>query len=279
MAGALPLLFPDGHLLSARWRIAAAFLTIGVVGLIATIVLYPGTLDTPRPVQSPFPKWADDATLNRLSYGFLIVMAAGIVGGGISLILRWQQSSGVVREQLKWLALAVALVVLAMPLSISIQPIPTAIFIAAIATIPLAIGLAVLRYRLYEIDAFISRTVVFGALTAVLTGLFAALQKLFQTVFVAATGNESDAALVITTLILATAFTPLKRSIERTVERRLSDGRVRGAAPASVAMGDRARPSGDPAWDPSDLETMLRRVVREEVRAAMTGPLATTDKG
>jgi hypothetical protein len=90
----------------------------------------------------------------------------------------------------------------------------------AMGFLPLAIGLAILRYRLYEIDRIVNRALVYGALTAILAGLYAASIRLFQALFVTVTGEGSDAALVLTTRVLATSFTPIKRRLEAIVERR-----------------------------------------------------------
>lgn len=261
MAGAVPLLFPDGSLASPRWRPVAWLMAVSAAALIAIITLDPDALDTPRFVQRPFTMPIPDATLNTASYVALAGLGFSIVGAGLSLILRWRRATGVVREQLKWLALSVAFVVATMWLAIVPNPLAVALFIVAIGTVPLAVGVAVLRYHLYDIDTVISRTLVFGLLTAVLTGLFAGLQRLFQAIFVGVTGNESDAAIVITTLVLAAGFAPMKAALERFVSRRF-------AASASGPSNGAPAVVGGPELAP-DLEAALRRVVREEMRTAL----------
>ncbi len=268
LAGAIPLVFPDGHLPSRRWRPVAWAMTASAGLLCAIIVAYPSALETVRLVRRDFRVPIADATLEAAAYVALAVLGSAVIAGGASLFLRWRSSSGVVREQLKWLALSVGLVIATMWLSVIPGPVTAAIFIAAMTTVPVAVGIAVLRYRLYEIDAVISRTLVFGALTAILTGAFAAIQKLLQTIFVSATGNESDAATIITTLILATAFAPLKKGLEKIAERRFgshlaNDGEEDDRGSASTRAGGAAV-----AALPGDLEEMLRRVVREELRAS-----------
>jgi hypothetical protein len=157
--------------------------------------------------------------------------------------------------------LSVAFVVATMWLAIVPNPLAVALFIVAIGTVPLAVGVAVLRYHLYDIDTVISRTLVFGLLTAVLTGLFAGMQRLFQAIFVGVTGNESDAAIVITTLVLAAGFAPMKSALERFVSRRFASS-ASGPSSSSSAV------AGGPELGP-DLEAALRRVVREEMRTAL----------
>lgn len=272
MAGAMPLIFPDGRLPSRRWRPAAWLLIGSTVALIAIITAFPSAIDTPRIVRRDFRIPIDDATLNSLSYVALSGLGISVVAAGASVFVRWRSATGVVREQLKWLAYSVGLVIATMWLSIVPNPLASAAFILAIASMPVAVGIAVLRYRLYEIDAVISRTLVFGALTAILTGGFAALQKGLQEVFVAVTGNESDAATIITTLVLATAFVPLKKGLEGLVQRRLD----RGKLPTRDAVETPAVGAvhGDPG-----LEELLRRVVREELDRAMTAIAAAPTVG
>ena len=93
----------------------------------------------------------------------------------------------------------------------------------AISIIPVTLTIAILRYRLYEIDLIINRALVYGALTAILAGLYSASISLFQKAFVALTGEKSDAAIVITTLILASAFTPIRTRLQAVVDRRFRD--------------------------------------------------------
>ena len=91
------------------------------------------------------------------------------------------------------------------------------------ALVPVAIGIAILRYRLYDIDILIRRTAVYVPLTAILAGLYAALTALLQRLFIAATGERSDAAVIASTLLLATLFTPVKGWLQGVVDRRFRD--------------------------------------------------------
>jgi hypothetical protein len=266
LLGYVPLLFPDGHLLSRRWRPVAWLIGLALAGSVAAIAVQPNVGGAGSMVPYPFEPPLDAAVVDVVYWAASLGMAVGFALAIASLWLRWRRSSGVEREQLKWLAWAGGLVLLAIPISLLPLRLAQALFIFAVATVPLAVGIAILRYRLYDIDAVISRTLVFGALTAILAGLFAGLQRLFQTVFVSATGNESDAALVITTLVLATLFAPLKRSLEKIVESRFRE-------PATVDSGattpEQSPGQAVPATADSDLEAILRRVVRDEIRAAL----------
>jgi hypothetical protein len=95
--------------------------------------------------------------------------------------------------------------------------------VLALAAFPVAAGIAILKYRLYDIDLLINRTLVYVPLTGILAGLYAASIALFQKLFVGITGEKSDAAIVITTLILASSFTPIKNSLQSTVDKRFKE--------------------------------------------------------
>ena len=272
LLGFVPLFFPDGHLLSARWRPVVWLIAVGMVGLIGTTALSPNVGNTGSTFAYPFGSPLDPATASVVWSASWLISVSGVVLYMASLWLRWRRSSGVEREQLKWLAWAGGLVVVTIPFANLPFKLTQAIFILTVATVPLAVGIAVLRYRLYEIDAVISRTLVYGALTAILAGLFAGLQRLLQGAFVTVTGNESDAAWAISALILAGSFAPLKGALERVVARRFKDPKAGEAG----AGGGPAVVTASAAWTAAgggeageDLEAMLRRVVREELAVAM----------
>jgi hypothetical protein len=93
----------------------------------------------------------------------------------------------------------------------------------ALSLVPVCLTISILRYRLYEIDFFINRALVYGGLTAILAGVYTASIRLFQSMFIAVTGDESDAAIVLTTLVLASAFTPVRTRLQTAVDRRFKD--------------------------------------------------------
>jgi len=92
-----------------------------------------------------------------------------------------------------------------------------------LSIIPVTQSISILRHRLYDIDLIINRALVYGALTAILAGLYSGSISLFQKVFIALTGEKSDAAIVVTTLILASTFTPIKTRLQAVVDRRFRD--------------------------------------------------------
>jgi hypothetical protein len=102
-------------------------------------------------------------------------------------------------------------------------PFDTALYLPSLIIFPISVALAILRYRLWEIDDFVNYAFVYGASTAILAGVFAAMTGFLQRLFVATTGEKSDAATIITTLIIAAAFTPLKDRVQKFVDRHLSE--------------------------------------------------------
>ena len=158
---------------------------------------------------------------------------------------------------LKWVAAAVAVFAVGLVLSVLLPPLDT--FAWVMPVLPVAVGIAVLRYRLYDIDVLIGRALVYVPLTAILAGLYAASVALFQRLFTAITGETSDAAIVLTTLILAAIFTPARKTLENAVERRFKPAQPTPQAAASPALVP-----DDPA-----LERRIADVARAVVRDAL----------
>jgi len=136
---------------------------------------------------------------------------------------------GVERQQIKWFAYSVAIfamgvVLIVIPLAIDTPPwyerTATAIFAAISPAIPVSIGIAILRYRLYDIDRLINRTLVYGSLTVTLVALYLGGIVLLQGVFVLLTGQQSTLAVVASTLLIAATFNPLRRRIQSFIDRR-----------------------------------------------------------
>ncbi len=247
------LLFPEGRALSRRWGAVIPWLGAGVAVAIVGRATVPGPVSNYPSVDSPLTiggPWSQPAFL--LGGVIFLAAAAACV---LSLVIRWRRSSGDEREQLKWLAFVGIPLVAVAPLAASV-PIAADLVIAFGVAMPVAIGIAVLRHRLYDIDELIGRTVVYGALTAILAGVYTAALKLFNELFVQLTGAQSESSIILATLVLAAAFTPVRKSLEGVVERRFKPATVRAGLPAD-----------------SSLATMtvgqLEAVVRDAVRAAI----------
>jgi hypothetical protein len=159
-------------------------------------------------------------------------VAVLLVAAASSVFMRLRRAIGVERQQIKWFAYAAAATVIGLVLAYVIpevidvplwfERIGYAILLSLIPTIPISIGIAILKYRLYEIDILINRTLVYSSLTLMLAlvylGVVTATQALFQTL----TGHEQLPQLVVvaSTLVIAALFTPLRRRIQSFIDRR-----------------------------------------------------------
>ena len=236
------LLFPDGRLPSRRWRplawLSGAVIVLGSV----SIAFDPGPLSGLGEVRNPFglegAPWVADA--------FNIVfplLPLCILASALSLVLRFRRSRGEERQQIKWIAFAASLVGLLFLSGIVTSFIPwealttggrlpswlenlervlEQVIALSYAGVPIAVGLAVLRYRLYNIDLLINRTLVYVALTATLALIYFGGVATTQAIFRALTGQEQQPqlAVVVSTLVIAALFNPLRRRIQSFIDRR-----------------------------------------------------------
>ncbi len=219
----LPLYFPDGRLVSPRWGWVVRLALVFIVVLAVTSALKPGEIQeegvvNPLGVEALRPIFD---VLDMLVFGvyFLLLFASAA-----SLVVRFRRSGSVARQQIKWLALAAVAIPIWFLINAPIQAAVPTLFIVLDAFIgstlmPLAAGIAILRYRLYDIDVVINRALVYGVLTALLAlvyfGGIAALQGLLR----ALTGQESSLAVVASTLAIAALFSPLRRRIQGFIDR------------------------------------------------------------
>ena len=163
--------------------------------------------------------------------GVVLIVAAGLAAL-VSLAFRYRRAGTVERAQLKWLVYAAAVIVVAVLAQIPIAStnLQNAISIGAVALVPVAIGIAVLRYRLYDIDRVISRTVAYAIVTGLLVGIYAGLVLLATQVL----GIHASVAVAAATLAAAALFSPVRRRVQRAVDRRFN--RARYDADQTVAV-------------------------------------------
>ena len=212
------LLFPDGRLLSARWWPAAATSVAALVLRLAA-----NTIDSSL----------KDEVANDLDTVGVVLTIGSTIAGLAALTLRWRRAGSILRQQLKWMTAAATLVAGAFVADVAlniwnqefVRQFEFIVFIVAYVSIPFAAGASILRYGLYEIDLIINRAIVYVALTAILAGLYAGFTASLQKLFIAATGQSSDAAIIITVALIATLFTPVRNSLQRLVDRRFKDTR------------------------------------------------------
>ncbi|MGH2377851.1 MAG: hypothetical protein ACRDGT_05190 [Candidatus Limnocylindria bacterium] len=261
--------FPDGRPASRRWR--AVVLSAPPVTFLITLLW---ALATP-PAAIPGPPILDplglgpDHPLHTVAGMSALALAVYLVLGGASLYARMRHAGAVERQQIKWVALAAAIAGPAFAASLVTALVPTdpaiakAAQVSSIATVllfPVAVGVAILRYRLYDIDVLINRTLVYGSLTASLAGAYVASVLLLQTLLRPLTGG-SDIAVAVSTLAVVALFQPLRRRIQDWVDRRFYRSRY-DAQRTIDAFTSRLRAQ----VDLGDLERELVGVVAETVR-------------
>jgi hypothetical protein len=220
----LPLLFPDGHPPSHRWRPVALLggLSIGLTVVSAMILLWPE--------RGPALVTGDESPSHVLNVlvDFIAVPMLFVAGLGavISVLVRFRRARGDERQQIKWFASAAALsLVWNIVFGQYTRGLPEAIvalsFLLVIPSVPIATGIAILRYRLYDIDRIINRTLVYGLLTAILGGVYFGGVTVTQALLRTLTSQEQLPQLVVvaSTLVIAALFNPLRRRIQSFIDR------------------------------------------------------------
>jgi uncharacterized membrane protein YhdT len=224
----LYLLFPTGRLPSRRWRWVAWLIAALVLAGVITSAFSSGALmGVLGPIRNPLGIEGFTGVYKALLYFISPVALSAVV---LSVFMRLRRAAGVERQQIKWFAYAAAASVMATSLAYLVpgvidtplwfERMGFALNIAFIPAIPIAIGIAILRYRLYDIDRIINRTLVYGALSATLVALYFGGIVMLQRVFVLLTGQQSTLAVVASTLLIAALFTPLRRLIQGFIDRR-----------------------------------------------------------
>jgi hypothetical protein len=239
----LPLLFPDGRLPSRRWRpVAWAAGVLAVIAVLDTMfkpASYPGF----ALVRNPLGIYAWDGLFEILDVATDIVFVLLIVLTPVALLERVRRAGPVERLQIRWFVFAGCIVVLGFisdtlhGIVPGMEDVSVVLTVAAVTALPVAVGIAILRYRLYEIDVIINRTLVYGLLTAVLAGVYTANLAIFERLFVAITGEQSDLAIVMTLFVLTTVFTPIKNLLQSAVDQRLKPVKTE-VAPSGTGLDD-----------------------------------------
>jgi hypothetical protein len=221
----LLLLFPTGRLPARRWR----FVTWAVVvaGALALMVgPFASHEDGFLPGENPLGVGGTlGEAISVFVLGAVMVVLIAIVPSALSLVLRYRRAGGVERQQLKWFAYAAVLWVASFLVQFFYEPPGAwdALYETVLgAGLYVAVGVAILRYRLYDIDVLINRTLVYGALTAMLAAVYFGGVTAMQAVFGALTSQQEQPqlAIVVSTLIIAALFNPLRRRIQAFIDRR-----------------------------------------------------------
>ena len=265
------LLFPTGRLPTPRWR-PVAWVIVGGIFVLSVLTAFESGRLQDIPVSNPTGIEQASGILAVIRGILFPILVGGIFAVAASVIVRFRRARGEERQQLKWFAYSVSFLVGSLGLGLlntemlhnrAIEYAAGISGIVAVVAVPTAIGVAILRYRLYEIDIIINRTLVYGALTATLVGVYFGGIVVLQRVFVALTGEQSTLAVVASTLAIAALFNPLRRRIQGLVDRRFYR-RKYDARKILEAFSVRLR-------DETDLEALnedLVEVVRETMQPA-----------
>jgi hypothetical protein len=232
----LPLYFPDGRLLSPRWRPVLWLALLFSVGFgVVFGALYPGEVDELSPgVGGDVPGVVNPLGIEALQpldrvtqidIILAVVLLVIVLCSVASLVIRFRRSNGEERQQMKWLTYAAAayfatlLLLMSLPADSAWYRAVDALSTLVLAGLPVAVGIAILKYRLYDIDILINRTLVYGSLTATLVVLYFGGIVVLQRMFVLLTGQQSTLAVVASTLLIAALFNPLRRRIQSFIDR------------------------------------------------------------
>src|SRR5215213_4078670 len=273
----LLLLFPNGRLPSRRWR------PVGWLAVAAMVTLGCGVAFMPGPLPD-YPQIRNPVGLTLLEGSFLagevgsilayLSLVASTVLSASSMVVRFRRAVGEERQQIKWFAFAAGFAALGWvvnTLAYANVGGTESLFLAvaqllqllSLLGIPLAVGIAILKYRLYDIDVIINRTLVYGSLTATLALVYFGCVTATQALFRALTGQQELPQLVVvaSTLVIAALFTPLRRRIQSFIDRRFYRSKY-DARKTLEAFSARLR-------DETDLQALngeLTRVVRETMQ-------------
>jgi hypothetical protein len=277
------LLFPDGRLPSARWRPVAWLASASLASVMMAAALGPELIDeagaavpngAPRTIRNPFGLQGTGPFFHGVeTTAILVFVVCCALPAVVSLFLRYRRATGEQRQQLKWLAyvaamLAVGIFVVSDLLgavwgrTAAVSAVTQALDVAPVLGIPIAVGIAILRHRLYDIDVVINRTLVYGTLTATLAAAYLGSVLVLRLLLSPLTG-ESDLAVAGSTLAVAALFGPARTRIQAVVDRRFYRRRY-DAARTLEAFSGRLR-------DELDLATLgadLQRVVTDTLQPA-----------
>jgi len=259
----LLLLFPDGRLPSPRWRVVTLCAALGIAGEFLAGVLLPGPIEDFPGIANPYavdvPAWLEVIPA--------VLTAVGILGSALSLLVRFRRADFAQRQQIKWLAYAGAVaaptIIVGVATYGALGPaVAGAVIQGAVLTLPVAAGVAIMRYRLYDIDVVVNRTLVYGALTATLAGAYVGGVLLLRLALDPVV-DESELAVAGSTLAVAALFRPARARIQSFVDRRFYRSRYDAGRTLELFSG-RLREELDLAALSAD----LREVVRETMQPA-----------
>jgi hypothetical protein len=261
---ALVLIFPAGRVPSRRWSWVLAALLTGAFLLGVNTLLRPGTVFDPLPVQNPAGLDGAGTWLDVVEAAGALLLVPAAVVTYLGALWRFRRARGVERQQFKWFALAACFLLVSFVLTMvpRLEGVTMALIGLGFAGIPVAVGIAILRYRLYDIDRVISKTLVYGSLTVILGAAYAGFVLAGQALFASFAGG-SNLAIAVSTLVVAALFLPLRSRVQSLVDRRFYRRRY-DARRTLEAFGTRLRER----VELEGLRVELEGVVRETMQPA-----------
>jgi hypothetical protein len=277
----LLLVYPDGRLISRRWRPVAAAVLAWAGLMTVVLVLYPEAVGGGGPRPAIGLGGAAGELLRRFALSSFtpVPPLAFLAAGAVSLVVRARRSHGDERQQIKWLAYAAALLALTFPLAgLPVAPwlgdvIATLLWLA-VWGLPVAIGVAILKYRLYDIDRLVSRTLAYALLTALL-GLVYAVGVFTLSRLLDPADGESELAVAASTLAVAALFQPLRRRLQGAVDRRFNRRR-HDAARTIQAFSARLRDEIDLDTLSEELLAVVNQTMQPTQASLWLGPQGAT---
>jgi hypothetical protein len=216
----LVLLFPAGSIPSPRWRLPSRLVPVGFVIVWLVLATAP-EFDKPFDTYHNPLSFTEDDSYIVVVFALIAACLLTTAAAAINLIARFWRSAGDEREQYKWLAFAAALLIVSFPFAAvgNYSGLGGALVSVALIALPVALGVAVLKYRLYEIDLLINRTLVYVPLTAILVGLYTAVVGVLKTIVTDETHANTDTAVALTTVLVVAILTPVKNLLQSVVDR------------------------------------------------------------
>jgi hypothetical protein len=263
------LFFPDGKLPSSRWRPVAWLVLVNAALSVAPFAFAPAPLEgfyAGSPVTNPVGIQGSERLLDLGESVTIVLLIPISISLILAFIVRFRRAHGEERQQIKWVAYGVAVFAFAV-IVVSVWPsldgstVGSVLFLAGFVAIPSAMALAILKYRLYDIDVVINLTLVYAILTAMLALAYGVSIALLQGTLIALTGQSSQLAVVASTLVIAALFNPLRRRVQGLVDRRFYR-RKYDAAKTLEEFGSSLREEVDLENLTSDLVAVVEKTIQ-----------------
>ena len=262
----VPLLFPSGEFLSPRWRMLGWFGGAAILLNSFAVATLPGAMDSAAGIHNPF---GINKGIDLQALLFPMLYAPSLVAAALSLVVRFHRAGETQRAQIKWLAYAAALLALALAVGTVVFPsaarssfsfqLLSNLTVLALGAVPVAVGVAILKYRLYEIDRLINRTLVYGALTALLAVAYFVIVVALQNIIPGA--GDSDLTIGGSTLAVAALFRPLRARVQDFIDRRFYRRKV-DAQRTVESFSSRLREDVDLEHLSADLLNVVRNTMQ-----------------